>query len=291
MLIYILFLSFKWNNTSKTTFNIIEKNKLIQKDLTGDKKKDIMYINCENDKYYVQINTENKSLQLNPNKKIGTIGNHYSYWPIRLSLKDISNDGVPEIFLQTCYNNKALQHIFLWKDKNFENIYYNHNNILGFIDTTKDKKAKCIVGNFFNNKMKFNTYILVEDKIEKINYFYTKNFMGKDTISAVINSIEKKMKINSYYSLNIFNSLIKTEDIELLEKFINTSTIFKFQDAFFCDLAYSDYNTISSVKWILNFKGSSKDFVKNYTFEIILKSQQNDNLKYENLKIYSINYK
>lgn len=260
ILAYSFLLSTKWNNSSKATFNIIEKNKLVQKDLTGDKKKDILYINCENDKYYVQINTENRSLQLNPNKKIASLGNHCNYWPMRVSLKDISNNGIPEIFIQSCYNDKSLQNIFLWKNECFENIHYNQSNILGFIDTTNDKKAKCIVGNFLNNSMKFNTYILIKDKMEKINYFYPKNFMGKDIISTLINSIEKKFK-------------------------------FKFQDAFFCDLEYTNYNTVSSIKWTLNFKGSSKNLMKNYTFEIILKTQPNNSLKHENLKIYSIKYK
>ncbi len=96
--IITFFLLFRKNSIS--TFNIVNETKMIQADLTGDGTKDILYIKTEIDKYYIQINSEDKSYYLEPSKKINTVGNYYPQWPMRLTLMDISRNKVPEIFTQ-----------------------------------------------------------------------------------------------------------------------------------------------------------------------------------------------
>ena len=123
MLTFFLFLK----NGSISTFNIITENKMMQADLTGDGTKDILYIKTETktDKYYIQINSQDKSYYLEPSKKINTVGNYYSYWPMRLTLLDISRNNIPEIFTQASQNNKAMQHVFFWNGEKFEDTFCN----------------------------------------------------------------------------------------------------------------------------------------------------------------------
>jgi hypothetical protein len=267
-----VFLFFK--ETSISTFNIVNENKMMQADLTGDGTKDILYIKTEKDKYYIQINSNDKSYYLEPSKKISTIGNYYTEWPMRLTLMDISRNSVPEIFTQASQNNKAIQHAFLWNGEKFDNIFCSTNNILGFIDSKNNKTPKVLSGNIKDGKMNFISYIFIKNDLKSFDYNYTDNYMGKNTIMGFINLMASFPLAELNISKEIFAPDLNGNDISLLSDLSNRKVYFNFQDAVFKDYKWDKDGNASEILWTLNFKGANTNDLKqtkNYTIELILK--------------------
>ena len=260
-------------NDSLSTFNIVTESKMMQADLTGDGTKDILYIKTETDKYYIQINSQDKSYYLEPSKTINTVGNYYTQWPMRLTLMDISRNNSPEIFTQASKNNKAVQHVFFWNREKFEDIFCSTNNILGFIDSKNNKTPKVLSGNIKDGKMTFVSYIFIKNSLKSFDYNYADNYMGKNTITSFINLMGSFPLAELNISKELFSPNLSGNDISLLSDLSNKKIYFNFQDAVFKDYSWDKEGNASKILWTLNFKGtSSKDLkdIKNYTIELIL---------------------
>ena len=271
-IVLIFFLFFK--KSSISTFNVITENKMIQADLTGSGTKDILYIKTDADKYYIQINSKDKSYYLEPSKKNNTVGNYYLQWPMRLTLMDISRNNAPEIFTQASVNNKAIQHAFLWNGGKFNDIFCSTNNILGFIDSKNNKTPKVLSGNIKDGKINFISYIFIENNLKSFDYNYVDNYMGKDTISGFINLMTSFPLAELNISKELFAPDLNGNDISLLSDLSNSKVHFNFQDAVFKDYAWDKDGNASEILWTLNFKGtnvSDSKEIKNYTMELILK--------------------
>lgn len=271
-ILFLFFLFFK--KTSISTFNIVNETKMMQADLTGDGTKDILYIKVEKDKYYIQINSEDKSYYLEPSKKINTVGNYYTEWPMRLTLMDISRNNVAEIFTQASQNNKAIQHAFLWNGEKFNDIFCSTNNILGFVDSKNNKTPKVLSGNIKDGKMTFISYIFIKNSLKSFDYNYVDNYMGKNTILGFINLMTSFPLAELNISKEIFAPDLNGNDISLLSDLSNRKVYFNFQDAVFKDYNWDKDGNASEVLWTLNFKGTSIVNVKetkNYTIELIVK--------------------
>lgn len=271
-ILLLFFLFFK--KTSISTFNIVNETKMMQADLTGDGTKDILYIKAEKDKYYIQINSEDKSYYLEPSKKINTVGNYYTEWPMRLTLMDISRNNVAEIFTQASQNNKAIQHAFLWNGEKFNDIFCSSNNILGFVDSKNNKTPKVLSGNIKDGKMNFISYIFIKNSLKSFDYNYVDNYMGKNTILGFINLMTSFPLAELNISKEIFAPDLNGNDISLLSDLSNRKVYFNFQDAVFKDYNWDKDGNASEVLWTLNFKGTSISNVKetkNYTMELIVK--------------------
>ncbi|MGH4140645.1 hypothetical protein [Clostridium sp.] len=284
---------------SISTFNIVNENKIMQADLTGDGTKDILYIKTNSDKYYIQINSKDKSYYLEPSKKINTVGNYYVQWPMRLTLMDISRNNVPEIFTQASVEdttsvgatsstvNRSVQHVFLWNHEKFDDIFCSTNNILGFIDSKNNKTPKFLSGNINDGKINFVSYILIKDSLKSFDYTYTDNYMGKNTIAGFINLMTSFPLAELNISKKLFTDKLNGNDISLLSDLSNKKLYFNFQDAVFKDYAWDKNGNASDILWTLNFKGtnvnSPKD-TKNCTIELILKLLPNG----DNTSIFKI---
>ena len=278
---------------SISTFNIVNENKMMQADLTGDGTKDILYIKTEKDKYYIQINSEDKSYYLEPSKKINTVGNYYTEWPMRLTLMDISRNNVPEIFTQASQKNKAIQHAFLWNGEKFDDIFCSTNNILGFIDSKNNKTPKVLSGNIKDGKMNFISYIFIKNSLKSFDYNYVDNYMGKNTILGFINLMTSFPLAELNISKDLFVSDLNGNDISLLGDLSNRKVYFNFQDAVFKDYNWDKYGNANEILWTLNFKGTNANELKetkNYTIELILKLVPNGNKTFA-FKISSISIK
>ncbi|MGH4123032.1 MAG: VCBS repeat-containing protein [Clostridium sp.] len=293
----ILFLLIR--NKSLSTFNIITENKMMQADLTGDGTKDILYIKTETDKYHIQINSQDKSYYLEPSKKINTVGNYYTEWPMRLTLMDISRNNTPEIFTQasvkgtSSINNKAVQHIFLWNIDKFDDIFCSTNNILGFVDSKNNKSPKVLSGTIKDGKMTFMSYIFVKNCLKSFDYNYDDNYMGKNTITSFINLMASSPLSELDISKELFSPNLNGNDISLLSNLWSKKIYFQFQDAVFKDYNWDKEGNASEILWTINFKGTTaKDLkdTKNYTIELILKPIPNVD-SVSTLKISSISIK
>ena len=278
---------------SISTFNIVNENKMMQADLTGDGTKDILYIKTEKDKYYIQINSEDKSYYLEPSKKINTVGNYYTEWPMRLTLMDISRNNVPEIFTQASQKNKAIQHAFLWNGEKFDDIFCSTNNILGFIDSKNNKTPKVLSGNIKDGKMNFISYIFIKNSLKSFDYNYVDNYMGKNTILGFINLMTSFPLAELNISKDLFVSDLNGNDISLLGDLSNRKVYFNFQDAVFKDYNWDKDGNANEILWTLNFKGTNANELKetkNYTIELIMKLVPNGD-KSSTFKISSISIK
>lgn len=276
MLTFLLF----FTNNSISTFNIIDETKMLQSDLTGDGTKDILYIKTDTDKYYIQINSGDKSYYLAPLKKFNTVGSYYTHWPMRLTLMDISRNKVPEIFTQASVadtisqGNKPIQHVFFWSGEKFDDIFCSDNNILGFIDSKNNKTPKVLSGNIKDGKMNFISYILIKNSLKSFDYNYAKNYMGKETMLGFINLMTSFPLAELNISKELFAPGLNGNDISLLNDLSDRNVSFNFQDAVFKDYKWDKDGNASEILWTLNFRGTNIANVKetkNYTIELILK--------------------
>ncbi|MBK5243036.1 VCBS repeat-containing protein [Clostridium sp.] len=287
-----------FTNNSINTFNIIDETKMLQSDLTGDGTKDILYIKTDTDKYYIQINSGDKSYYLDPSKKIKTVGNYYTQWPMRLTLMDISRNKVPEIFTQASIeessrNNKPIQHVFFWNGEKFDDIFCSNNNILGFVDSKNNKTPKVLSGNIKEGKINFMSYILIKNSLKPFDYNYIYNYMGKDTVLGFINLMTSFPMEKLNISKNIFAPGLSGNDISLLNDLSSRKVYFNFQDAVFKDSNWDKNGNANEILWTLNFRGNNTVGVtetKNYTLELILNLIPNS-IDVSTFKITSINIK
>jgi hypothetical protein len=289
--IITFFLIFRKNSIS--TFNIVNEPKMIQSDLTGDGIKDILYIKTDIDKYYIQINSEDKSYYLEPSKKISTVGNSNPQWPMRLTLMDISRNKVPEIFTQASQNNKAILHVFLWNGEKFDDIFCSTNNILGFVDSKNNKTPKVLSGNINDGKLNFTSYIFIKNSLKSFDYTYTDNYMGKNTVLNFITLMASLPLSQLNISKELFSPDLNGNDISLLGDLSNKKMHLNFQDAIFKDTNWDKNGNANEILWTLNFKGTNTSDlkeIKNYTIELIVKLLPNNN-KDSTFKISSINIK
>jgi len=277
--------------SSISTFSIVNQTKVMQSDLTGDGIKDILYIKTEKDKYYIQINSEDKSYYLEPAKKVNTVGNYYLNWPMRITLMDISRNNIPEIFTQSSIKNNPIQHVFSWDGEKFNDIFCSTNNILGFIDSKNNKTPKVLSGNIKDGKATFTSYIQIKNSLMSFDYIYTDDYMGKNTILGFINLMANFPVAELNISKDLFAPDLSGNDISLLGDLSNQKISFNFQDAIFKDSNWDKQGKTTKILWTLNFKGTSElNETKNYTVELILDLVPNSD-KTSTFKISSINIK
>ena len=291
MIIFVSFLSY--DKSSISTFSVASESKMMQADLTSDGTKDILYIKTETDKYYIQVNSEDKSYYLEPSKKVNSVGTYYTEWPMRLTLMDVSRDSSPEIFTQASTKDKAIQHAFFWDGEKFDDIFCSTNNILGFTDSKNNKTPKILSGNFKDGKMNLTSYIFIKNSIKSFDYNYVDNYMGKETIVGFINLISSFPLAELNISKDLFAPNLNGNYISLLTDLSSRKVYYTFQDAIFKDYNWDKDGNATEILWTLNFKGANMKNLKelkNYTIELILKSMPKDS-KVSTFKISSITVK
>ena len=272
LILLIVLLSMK--HTATTFNNITNESKMIKDDFTGDGKKDILYIKTENGKYNLELNTEDKSIYLAPDKNLNTIGTNYEYWPLRMTMLDITRDRIPEIFTQASDNGKPVMHGFYLSDGKFKDVFCSNSNVLGFVDSKNNKTPRLICGNYDGTNLSFSQYMLINGRLMTCNTVTKDFFMGKDTIISLIKYIESLPKGESAKPSYIFSSDMKGADLALVGKMAGENNTYKFQDAAFKDVSWNKKGEISEIEWKLSFKGTSnanQSLTKNYSITVKLK--------------------
>lgn len=293
LVIIILLAVFISTRKTSPTFNtLVDNSKMIQTDLTGDGKKDILYIKTEKDKYYMEVNTGEKSFYLEPDKKMATAGIYDPYNPLKVTLMDVTRDKVPEIFIQSSQNGKGVQHVFIWDDGKFKDVFCSSNSILGFADCSNNKTPKFLSGKITSNKIEFSNYIFIPDsnKLEKFAFNHKDNYMGRDTILSFIKYIGSLPEGEAEKPANIFYPGLNGDDISLIGKLSGENNTYVFQNCVFKDNKSDKNGDITEALWTLNFKAASntnKKQIKNYSLNVLLKPNEKADENYL-FKIYSI---
>lgn len=278
MLVILLIVLITTRKTSQTFNTVVNNNKLIQADLTGDGKKDMLYIKTEKDKYYMELNTGEKSFYLEPDKKLPTMGVYDEFNPLKVTLMDITRDKVPEIFIQASEKNSAVQHVFLWNGSKYADIFCGANNIIGFSDSSTNKTPKFLSGKMGANKIELTSYMYMYDnsKLENVVFNYKDNFMGRDSIFSFIKYIEALPGSEANKPSNIFYPGLSGQDLSVIGRLAGEQNTYSFQNCVFKDIKSDKNGVASEVLWTLNFKAVSnisKDKVKNYTLNVSLKPE------------------
>ena len=281
---------FIFSKKAAETFSVVVDNTTKKADLTGDGKEDILYIKTDKDKYLIQVNTLDKSLYLEPNKKLSTVGSFYSYCPMRLLIMDVSRDKVPEIFIQASEKNKPVQHAFVYNNGTFEDIFCASNNIIGFIDSENSKTPKVLSGNLTTKKIELASYMFLRNKAENINVGIADNFMGKDTIFNFVSYIQSFPYGEPSVPQNMYYPGLSGSDLSVIGKLSGENNTYAFQNAMFKDIKWDKAGEASQITWSLSFKGTSNTTntaAKNYTLNLKLRtSGYNKDANY--FKIYSV---
>lgn len=284
LLVSILLVLFILSKNTHYIISIYDEQKSIQNyDLTGDGLKDSVYISNKKNEYEINIISQGTNHLLKSNNKLNSLGSQYSYWPVRLTLLDVSRDKLPEIFVQASLDGSPVQNVFLWKNNGFQNIISNSNNLLGFIDYHNNKTPKIILGNLDNNSVELSNYIISKNNLIKYPSNFNSNFLGKDSILQFIKYVDS-LPYNILYSPR---EVFYPEEPSSITKTIDTlatyNATYHFQDGFFIDNSCDKDGNITTMKWILNFKGisnSDNKIVKNYTLSMILKPVGDPNSNY-----------
>lgn len=269
--------------SSSPSFNTISNSKKIKADFNGDGKDDILSIVRNGNKYSMKVAIEDKTFNFQTDKNSSVIENYCPYWPIRITLMDISRNKIPEIFVQGSIGNKPVQRIFTFNNNKFDNILSNYNNILGLIDYKNNKTPKVISGKFQEDNMTLSNYIFLNYKFKNYNYDNNSTFMGKDTICTFIKLIQGLPESESYKPKDIFSPNISSQNMSLIGNMSGENNSYIFQDALFMENKCNTNGNTSELSWSLNFKAISKvdsNIIKNYTINLILVPDKNSQKKY-----------
>lgn len=275
-----------------SSFNIINTKRVLKKDLTGDGQKDSVDISISNHKYNINIKSKNNNHELLDNKNDKFIGDSNKFWPLNLNFIDISRDKVPEIFIQCSKYKLPAQYVYFWENNKFTKLYSSNNNILGIIDYNNNKTPKVISGNLKNNKIFYDSFIFIENKLKRFDYNFQESFMGSNTILNLIDYIHGLPTTEENKPKDIFDKSMKENSFESIGTLCSKNNIYTFEDGSFKDIKTDNNGNITEVQWDLNFKGISKadnnsDDIGNYNLSVFLKLDNNSDETYK-FKIYSI---
>lgn len=275
---------------SSPSFSNILDNRTLEADFNGDGINDKLYVKQNSNKYLIKAKIKNKVYDLKSDDNQSVVSNYLPYWPLRITIMDISRNRIPEIFIQGSLGKNSLQRIFAFDGNKFENIFSSSNNILGFIDCTNNRTPKIITGRFEGNGMLLTNYIFLNYKFKNYNLEDNSTFMGKDTISSFINFIQGLPGSRSYIPSNIFSPNLSNDDMYSIDKLSNANNSYIFQDGIFIEKKCDTKGNTSELSWVLNFKGisnSDNSIIKNYTIKLLLISD-NKGSKTNYFRIMSI---
>lgn len=295
VILIILILSFliyrNFFYISSPTFANVLEDKTLKSDLNGDGLDDKLYIKHSGNRYFIKAKIKEKTYTLSTDEKQNTLSNYYPYWPLRITILDVSRNKVPEIFLQGSWGKNSLQRFFVFDGHKFKNIFSSSNNILGFVDCTNNRTPKIITGRLHDGSMLLTNYIFTNYRFENYNLDNTETFAGNDTICSFVNFIESLPGSHSYIPPNVFSPNISNDDMYLIDKLANLNNTYVFQDAFFMEKKCDNHGNISELSWTLNFKGipnSDNTSAKNYTLNLILApdNSKNNSSKFKIISMY-----
>ena len=236
------------------------------------------------------MNTKDTSLYLKPNVKLNSVGTYSSFWPMKVTLMDVNRDKVPEIFIQAQEKGAPIQHIFIWNNNEFKDIFCSSNNIFGFVDCKNNKTPKIVSENILNGEISQSNYVLINKELHNFNFNSKDTFLGNDSILAFIKYVQGFPSSEPYKPANIFYPGLTGSDLSIIGKLAGNDINYTFQDGLFMDTKWDMDGEVSEVKWILNFKSISnndKTIVKTAKISLFLKMASKTDAT-NHYKIYAI---
>lgn len=275
ILLVTLILLFGGKHEASAAFNSVGEGKTIKADLNGDGCEDSLTVKSNKGNYSISIDSGNKSYALKTREKFNSLGTYAPYWPMKVTLMDVSRDNIPEIFIQSQVEDRPIQHIYAWDSSTFKNIFSANSNVLGFLDCKNNRTPKILFGNNQNGTLNFYSYMMVGGKLEQFSGSASDNFIGKDTVATFINYVQELPYSEGNVPGSIFGDGLSGKDWSLVGKLASENNTYFFQDAIFMDSTWDKEGNASQIHWTLNFRGTSntnENIVKNYSVNVILQS-------------------
>lgn len=271
------------NNSSKTTFSLYPGDN-ISSDLNGDGNKDLLEIIEKENRYIVKITSNNKDYLLKTNDGDASLGECIPNWPLKITLKDLSRDGIYEIIVQCTKNSAPINLIFSWIDNNFINIYTSTDNIIGLLDSSNSKTPKFLSLSSRKGDSSTSSIILNDTKIKDISFSNT-TVPGLASIQSFIDIIETPYEID--IAPDIFSPYIDSSELSILWNLDKELYNYSFQNGFFTDIKWDSTGSATSLQWSLSFENTNKSHDNAPKEELILCLTMEKDM-YDNFKISSI---
>lgn len=274
---------------ASSVVSLVNKDKVLHEDLNGDGRKESITLKSINGSLTASVLFgKDKLYSLSPNEEFPTLGEYCSYWPTRVSALDLTRDNGKDIIIQSCFHNKAIQHIFLWNGNGYTTALASNSNLVGIMDSHNNKSPKIFSGSFSNGTLAMSSYTCNKGVLRHYESNISEAIPGLDTTSNFICLVESFP--NLYLSVpDYIYPQISGNDIETLFRLANNNNYYIFQDGYFIDSAWDKYGKATCENWVLNFRCTpTEDTNKasNITIDITLNRYEDDTFPY---KITSIN--
>jgi hypothetical protein len=179
---------------TQNTINTIGTNNLIQVDVDNDGKNDSIVINADEGTGAYTVNVifkDGKSCTLDADPTIKTLGYYKKWWHMNVDVKDINNDGLNEIILQSSDDNGPVLHIFRYNNGNMERMASGRYSIYGVTKLPDDKKEVIVLGTRRNNDIIMKYFTVNSGKLVPYTAPTSLN-LGKETLYSLLSFVEKE---------------------------------------------------------------------------------------------------
>ncbi|MGG7178662.1 hypothetical protein ACQPU1_13760 [Clostridium paraputrificum] len=284
LICYPLFIHFKTTQTTET-FTPIDNSKITSIDLTGDGIDDTLKVINKNNNIDIQITSNNRNYSLSTLCEDNILLSSTSSWPIKVFIRNLSRNKVPEIIIQGTKNKTPLQYIFRWDNGNFIKGFSSNKNIFGILDFNNNKTPQCYSLNSSSGISSVESFMFIDREYLNITND-SKPIPDIINIIQLIDIIQKDYEVQEVP--NIFKEGISEAELGLLWNLDKEFNVYSFQDGFFYDDSIDNEGNITSLKWRLTFEKYIKDKDDSSKSEVVfyITTERTSDMSYKISSLY-----
>lgn len=222
------------NTKARQTMSFLVPNQNYTADINSDGKADTIIVKADDktQKYNISImSSDGEGYTLEPDPTIKSLGYNVKWWPMNISVKDINNDGILEVILQSADGKGPILHVFRYNGTKMERIASGRYSIFGCIKNPSDNGNVLILGSRTGEKVHL-TYLSA--KANGLTPYASSSSLtlGNDKLVSIIDYIERKD--------------IPASNINVESKYASKLSKGTFLDARLTEAKYSKYDNVPS---------------------------------------------
>ncbi|MDD6879910.1 MAG: hypothetical protein PUD59_06825, partial [bacterium] len=235
LIICLFFITYSFFNKWKSTFSSLSLNihNDLENDFDGDGSVDSLTLNKYNSHYVVKIKTAKNLYTLKSiNYGESLIDISDSLQP-KVKALDLSRDGIPEIILSGCKDNKPITYIFKWKDDNFTEVFSTSYNIFGVLDSKNSKTPKILYALSEKGDESTKSLIFNGNEIKDISFSKTL-IPSLGVVQKFIDLIQLDYELTE--TPGLFTPYIESSELGILWTLSKDTFRYSFQTGYFYDI-------------------------------------------------------